>query len=535
MSERPELELTGQDISPKREPRFVWHFVTNQLNLMFLLAAGLVTGPKGFGRKYYLDPLSAAPGWIPLFADRIPGGALDQATSEASHLLGIAAVFDMSALRGPIQVLDGQGELTSLQWPEEAKGDEQMLFVPAPLPISWLRAILFPSKEARTIFREQAADYANVPIGAYKQQVKATLFRSGSGSSWPLPELTLPDRDQLLHQVSAVGAVQALLIGLGNRGNVLVRAARHLADPAEARVESIDDPLLRGVLQWAHGADDPVEGEVQARILTRLLDAIVGAKVEADNNEGTWCAPDTHQAVLDVLNEELQGLSEPKWKEALTRLIDDLKGLLGLGDFTVSELLKRHSRPFSRGLILFFLRQQCDELLTIAVDQPLLIDQDLVVAAALFGARSGWMGLPQTLKDTLGLTAATTQRMVVMAHREQGSGLEHGPVPPRVRPLLELLQPNGAGWTKRQRDGALYLSRGMNWHGVLKTRISLGKGEYRLEVDGRGAHLLIDGDVKAVNTEVDPSLLFELLAKASVPPKTEAKVRSVLEGVRGAG
>jgi len=107
------------------------------------------------------------------------------------------------------------------------------------------------------------------------------------------------------------------------------------------------------------------DDEAQTRILTRVLAAIVAAKVEADNTPGTWCAPDTYQAVLDALDAERQRLTEPKWQEALTRLIDDLKGLLGLGDATTSELLKRHSRPFSRGLILFFLRRHCDELLAL--------------------------------------------------------------------------------------------------------------------------------------------------------------------------
>ncbi len=34
MSEQPELELKTQEISGNREPRRVWHLVTNQLNLM---------------------------------------------------------------------------------------------------------------------------------------------------------------------------------------------------------------------------------------------------------------------------------------------------------------------------------------------------------------------------------------------------------------------------------------------------------------------------------------------------------------------
>ncbi len=528
LTEKPDLELTAQEMPRNRKPRLVWHLATNQLNLMFMLAAGLLTGPKGFGRKYYLDPLSVAPGWIPLFPDRIPAGALAQATAEASHLQVVAATIDLGPLSGPVQALDGQGRLRELQWPDEASGDEQVLFVPAPLPIGWLQAILFPTKETRAAFREQAADYANVPVDAYKQQVKGKLFQKGPGSSWPPTGPLPPDRDHSLHQVSAVGAAQALVVGLGNRGTALMKAGQLLAEPADKWPQHREDPLLRAVIEWAQGTSTPDDDEVQTRILTRVLAAIVAAKVEADNSPGTWCAPDTHQAALDALDTERQRLTEPKLQEALTRLIDDLKGLLGLGDATTSELLKRHSRPFSRGLILFFLRHRCEELLALPTDQPMLTDQDLVVAAALFGARDGWMGLPQTLKDTPGLTTATTHRMAAMAHRDQGNRLDLGPVPARVCPLLELLQQGDSGWTRHQRDGALGLARGMAWLSILKTRISLGKGDYRLQVDGRGAHLLIDGDVKAIQTEVDPGLLFELLARFAIPPKVEADVRSIL-------
>lgn len=529
MSEPAEFQLSPQDPMSNRTPRVPWYLVTNQLNLMFMFAAGLVTGPKGFGRKYYLDPLSIAPGWVPLFRDLIPAGALAQATAEAKHLEVVAATVDLSALRGPVQAIDNEGQLKVLLWPDEESGDERMLFVPAPLPAGWVKDILLPSKEASVAFREQAADYANVSIAAYKQQVKARLFQSGAGSAWPPAGPVPSGRDQPLHQISAVGAVQALVVGLGNRGTALIKAARRLADPGDTGAEHGDDPLLQAVVQWARGATPTDADEVQARILGRLLAAVVRAKAEADDVTGTGCAPDTRQAVLDTLDDECQHLVEPKWQEALTRLTHDLKGLLGLGDATLSELLKRHTRPFSRGLILFFLRDHSDELLVLVEKQGLLTDQDLVVAAALYGARDGWMGLPQALKDYPGLSAATTHRMAVMAQQAQGSELDLGSAPPRVRPLLELLDPGTSGWSRYQLDGAVCLARGMKWQAVLKTRISLGKGNYRLQVDSRGVHLLFDGDVKAVQTDVDRDLLFQSLAKVAIPPKIEAEVRSKLK------
>ena len=41
--------------------------VTNHLNLLYMLAAGLLLPKSGFGEKYYRDTLEVCPGWLPLF------------------------------------------------------------------------------------------------------------------------------------------------------------------------------------------------------------------------------------------------------------------------------------------------------------------------------------------------------------------------------------------------------------------------------------------------------------------------------------
>ncbi|MEA1049150.1 hypothetical protein U5801_04915 [Lamprobacter modestohalophilus] len=548
--------------APGRARSGPWYLVTNQLNLMYLLAMGLVTGPKGFGRKYYADTLAWAPGWIPLFADGIPPAALAQVTSEADHLQPVIASVDLGALRGPIQTLDPQGRLRALQWPEEAQGDETLLFIPAPLPIGWLQAIIFASKEQKALIREQAADYANVPLGAYKQRVNARLFAAASKSASAslsaliLPEpidrlsLPLPDQDASVQQVSAVGAVQAMLVGLGNRGDALVTAGQSLSDPELPKPElpepgltdpeatatqSVEDPLLRALLAWAQGENSAANADLHGRILARLLSAIVDAKTQADEAPaGEGCPPDIQQVILDLLEAERTRLAEPKWQEALKRLIADLKGCLGLGDATISELFQRHQKPFSRGLLLFFLRQRSQELLELSerFDQPLLTDQDLVVAAALFGARGGWLELPGSIKDLPGLSSAISHRMAALSHRQRATGIDLGLAPARVEPLRELMtrKGGGGGWSKRQQEGALALARGMGWQEVLKTRISLGKGDYRLQVAGNGVQLLLDGEVKAVTVDVDQARLLELLARTAIPSRIDAEVRKRLRG-----
>lgn len=536
MSEQsPKLELTALTTAspggPAPKPRRHWFLLTNQLNLMFLLATGLVTGPRGFGRKYYADPLSLSPGWVPLFAEGFPAEAVAQATAEETHLDPVAASVALGALRGQVQAIDSQGRTRALHWPDGVQGDELILFVPAPLPASWLDAIVFPSKEVRARVREQASDYANVPLGAYKQSTKASLFRARGGPVWPPADLSpLTPRDQSLHLVFSVGALHGLLAGLGSHGDAVVRSAALLADSADA--SGAEQPLPRALLAWAQALEPDAEDEVQARMLTRLLGKIVAAKVHADDKVAAgepWCPPDSHQAVLAGLESERQCLSEPKWQEALTRLIQDLEGLLGLGDATVSELLERHTRPFSRGLILFFLRTHCADLLNLARDFSQLTDQDLLVAAALFAARGSWMELPQSVRDIPGLAAATDQRMAALAHRLHHSGLRLGEPPARVKSLPELLSSEGDDWNKGQREAALTLAREMGWQALLSTRISLGKGDYHLQVDGRGAHLLLNGDVKAVRTEVDLAQLLQELAAAEVPVKLENRIREILQ------
>jgi hypothetical protein len=138
------------------------------------------------------------------------------------------------------------------------------------------------------------------------------------------------------------------------------------------------------------------------------------------------------------------------------------------------------------------------------------------------------MGLPAEVRAQPRLREAVTHRMAALAQRHQQSGVDLGPAPERVRPLRELLGTRGRPWSKTQQAGALTLARGMGWSQIMQTRISLGKGDYRLQVDGRGAHILLDGEVRAVFTEIDRDGFFARLAEAAIPVRLDAAVRADL-------
>lgn len=533
-TEVDKFELNAPSARKAPSAEKVWLLPTNQLNLMFMIASGSVSGPSGFGRKYFTDSLAACPGWIPIFADAVPKHALAQAGTEGKHLRSVIAELDLSSLRGSVQALGTGGSWRTIRFPEELSDSDMGLLIPAPLPATWIRTIHFASRDERAAVEEEATDFANVPLTAHRRRISARLFSGNFNCPWPPEVAGLPDRDLPLHRPSAVGGAMALALALGNRGDETVEAARLMFDPecgatgGDEGKHQVESPLFEAFRRWACIDLHDTSMDLQAQLLLSILSALVDAKIRADAG-GSATPLDLHQTVLKTLLTEQGQLREQSSQLASERLAglgDDLKGVLGLGPHTISELLARHPKPFSRGLLLFFLRERPEDLLEL--DSPGLNAMDFAVAASLFGARSGWMGLPGDVRNRPGLRDAVSHRMAVLAHRLADSGIDLGRAPERIKPLRELLQVAGGKWGSRQADAALALARGLGWSDLLHTRISLGKGDYRLQVDGRGAHVLLEGDVKAVVTEVHPEALLGRLSKATVPSKLESAVRENL-------
>ncbi len=216
---------------------------------------------------------------------------------------------------------------------------------------------------------------------------------------------------------------------------------------------------------------------------------------------------------------------EERMKQALSGLAGDLRKLAGFTDSTITQLFERHPKPFSRVMTLFFLREECSELLEFR--HPLLSETNYVAAGILFAAREGWLGLSLDLRDHPGLQDAVSHRMAAMAHRISNSGMNLGDPPSRPIPLRELFTPGPRGWIKAQNKAALALARDCDWD-CIQTRINLGNGDYRLMVDGKGMHILLAGEAKAVTTEVDREQFLANLAHWRPTSAQDRKVRELL-------
>ena len=505
------------------------YVATNHLNLMYMLAAGLVMPPAGFGDKYYRDTLECFPGWIPLFIGKVPLDAIQSSTLEAAHLKPILVEIGLSRMSGQVMVV-GEDGLEERCFPEQLDGTERLILVPAPLPASWIECIVFQSADDRRACERDAQDFGNVPLSQFERRTGRALFTRALKTPWP-PSEGPAERSVELERPLAVGGVMAMLFFFGNLGEGAVRACGRAFDPAADLPHSSDDhPILAGLGTWvregvaplpAPGASDGdrvgLQNVFQARLFWDAIERLVDWR-----DAGGVGSPET--LLLDLLAEATTSL-DPRVQAGAKRLRNTLESLMGLGDATASEIFERHDTSFAHAMTLFFLRGDCVDLIDYRSDR--LAESDWLAAAILFGVRDGWLRLPLRLRSLPELSSAVSHRMSTVSHRIAGTGLDLGEPPARVRPLRELFG-DGSSWGSGERLAALELAREQRWDCV-HTCIRLGVGEYRLMVKGGSTYIEVPGEPRLL-PEVDMDRFFDLLAGARVDHETEKKVRRKIRG-----
>lgn len=496
--------------------------VTNHLNLMYMLAAGLLMPPSGFGGKYYGDTLAAFPGWLPVFVGRgrkvaqAPRAALAHSAAEADYLRPVILEIGLEGLRGAAQV-HGDGEWAERFLEQGIAHEERLLLVPAPLPTSRIRRVLFRSEAELEEFALAVADRRNVTLAAINKKPVKTRFVGDPSLPWP-PEGGPAERDVALAPAQAAGGVMAVLHRLANAGELSLRACRTAFDPS---FDPPDDSILGALSEWMRNGTAAERGgpfRTGRELFWGAVDGLVEYRCKTDGRRA-------EDVLIDVLKESAEGMGSDLQGRAaeLVATLESLGG--GLGGGTVSEMLRRHQTPLARAAILFFLRQRSADLFELIGDYPQLEERDRLAAAILFGVRDGWLRLPLDLRGRPELREAVTHRMAALVHRCDESGFDLGEAPPRVRPLRELFGDPGQ-WDIKTEKAAVRLAQGLKWN-CIRTTVSLGKGRYEFRIEGGSAHIDFDGEPKVV-TQVDRTRFFEHLARDRVDPRVEAAVRNEL-------
>jgi len=485
-----------------------------------MLAAGMVMGPRGFGDKYYADPLLTFPGWIPLFRQDLPAAALDLAMSESSSLRACVATLEIDQMEGPAKIVSRNGSVRDCALPEQCEEDDVALLVRAPLPTSMVIGIAFASKEDKTEFEALARSVSNVSLEEMDVYVHGPGFMPNADSVWPPSLIDGECEDAYPATGQAVGGTLALLYHVSNRSDLGLALWRAMCAEATDHDERLigRDPILKETASWLNKGVISADAEPSARLFWGTVNALLEGKRDAS----TLSPIDQALAYLEGQSRIIDEVHRAR----LNRTVRDMRSVLGLSGDTISELLERPQGSLSRALLVFCLRERSEDLLDFS--SPLLQDAEYLLACVLLGAKDGWLAMPRGLRSPTALTRLAQQRMSSVEHQRRRTGISLGQVAPRPIPLRELFQSGDKGWTKAQKDAALEMAKVGKWTNCIRTRVNLGKGDYRLVVDAGGVQIYLDGEVKAVHTEVDQDEFLRALSVEAVAPKVENTVRQML-------
>ena len=510
----------------RRKSAHIWHLVTNHQNMLYMLAAGLVMGPAGFRGKHYSDPLDVYPGWIPLFRDTagIPADALNHATSERKHLLPCVASFDLNDVSGTFQMLPCKGKTRVVTCLPKSKGKNEIAaLLRAPMPLSLLSAIHFRSHEDMQEFKSAAGDVSNVDLSSLHIGVLDSLFSTATDTTWPPKEVNveLSENDKPPAFGLALGGAIAMLYHAANRSDMGLSVFRMVTRASQDTDHELtqSDPVLAELSAWMDGREISGQADIRARLFWGVIQALVTTQTEK-------CPQTAVDVALSYLEAQLDLLQETEFRPRLERLIADMRGFLGLGAGTITELLERHKGTVSRPLLLFCLREHCTDLLEFS--HPLLNDAEYLLAGVLFGVRDSWLQLPTLLRDPE-ISSYVADRMAEAAHGKQCDtfALRTGSHP---KPLRELFTSPSGDWNRTQKRAALDIARKCNWNDCIQTKITLAEGNLPERFERKGSQLVLPGRVTTAE-EVDMGKFLQRLGQW--PPvdrqiESEARKRLVI-------
>lgn len=528
--ESPPEPLESKTSSEERgdEAAQTWLLVTNHLNLLHMLAAGLVTGPAGFFGKHYRDPSSELSGQLPLFRGSVPDAAIQQAISERKHLRPCIAELDLAGLMGSVSVVSRDGVVSSSMLPLPIGSDARALLLRAPLPVTLLKRLVFRSSSDREDFEAAARSVANVNLSGLGVDVSEEFFNAAESVLWPLPDQSQDiTQDKSLDlppaRGQAIGGCVAMLYHLANQSDLSCSVYRMVTGAGDAKDYAVAqrDPVLAELVPWIESGGLRPESSVQARLYWGAVNALVDARLHGLSERPV-------DVVLGFLEDQVSTLQDVGYRSRLEKLIADMRSTFGLGGGTITQLFEHHKGTLSRPLLLFCLRERCVDLLEFS--HPDLSDEELVLAAILFGVRDGWRDLPVELRAPKELSRFVQYRMFEVEFTPRSAGLSLVHAPKRPIPLGELIMRGDGAWTDGQNALLANVVVGFGWNDCIVSRIRLSQGQYRLNVSAEGVEVVVRGGIQSPTIEIDKKALLKRTSQwPPLPHDIEGKVRAALD------
>jgi hypothetical protein len=313
-----------------------------------------------------------------------------------------------------------------------------------------------------------------------------------------------------------------MLYQLANRSD-LCSSAYRIASGAGTAVDydAVQrNPVLAELAPWIESGCPRPESSAQARLFWGAVQALVHARLSGSAERSV----DSVLSYLEGQRTESQETSHLPWLE---RLISDMRSTFGLGGGTISRLFEHHKGILSRPLLLFCLRERCVDLLEFS--HPDLSDEELVLAAILFGVRDGWIGLPVELRTPKRLATFVAHRMFEAEGSQRDVRLSLDQAPPRPIPLRELLTKSDGAWNEARGASLAELANRLGWQDCIVSRIRLSQGQYRLNVSADGIEVIVRGSISPPVFEIDRAGLLKKISRwPPMPRDEEDELRAVL-------
>lgn len=384
-----------------------WLMPTNTENLKMIIAQGLISSPDGF-TKYYSDIMELVPNYIPLFKNEIQSEALDYVTKEDESLVPVILEIDLKKISKGIKVIK-DNELDDLEGDAES---EDKLFILAPLPLSVILTLIFPSKLAEKEFKDSLKLYSNVILNDLKLSSNVaeqklfsvagqmTLETDDSSDQW-INDLRIIDTKDVRNvdykKVYAYGGLLLNLFYFAKNGKLSNDTYKIFNDfKEEIKNQDID----------VHTYFKNIDNDV--------TDDVVGAK-----NKMNYGLIDIAINSKDFKEDVIKFLEKESWEGKVKKRTQELS--YKLKDFelntnrTMSEQFKdAEKKPLEKILMMLFLREDTEALMAYTLD--LFSEQDYINFAMMFGIRDKFIKAPKELKEFTGLKSYVSLKMAEYAH-----------------------------------------------------------------------------------------------------------------------
>lgn len=396
-----------------------WLLPTNTENLKMIIAQGLISSSDGF-TKYYSDVLELVPNYIPLFKDEIPSTLLNYVLSEDNSLTPVILDIDLKKMSNDIKILQDD-KLVNLEGEVDSA---DVVFILAPLPLSFISTLIFSSKDVLKEFEEDSKLYSNVVLNDLKLSstvAEQKLFKSSNLSvDWvnDLKKIKTMDVDEVDYKkVYAYGGLLLNLFYFAKNGNLSNDNYKLFSDFSEEK-KSQDIDIYDYFKDF-----DINNADIKKKMDNGLIDIAINSK-------------DFKEDVLKFLE---YGNWDERTQKRTQELADKLKGFESNTNKTVSEQFHEAKTRLEKILLMLFLREDTEALMEYTLE--LFCEEDYINFAMMFGIRDKFIKMPKELREFTGLQSFVSLKMAEYAHTTIESNIKFKST---IKPLtvIELFNKN---------------------------------------------------------------------------------------------